>query len=92
MRHLLQLLRNKTRRMKASNIYDIVKHAFLPLAILCLGTFFIQAEDETVMYIVLFFIVLLVGLVNLLRGLFSPKHRRRGKDGHQGHGSNDGAE
>jgi hypothetical protein len=93
MKKLLQTIRNKSLHFTQGSIYPRLKRAFFPLIVYCVGTFFMQEEDETVMYIVLFAIVLIVGLVNLIRGFF-PKNRRHGKKGDpdkdrgpHGHGS-----
>lgn len=61
----------------------IIKQTFF-YGLLFLGaSFFIQSDDKS-MYIVLLVIVVLVGLANLIRGLF-PKNRRHGRDKHGHH-------
>jgi ABC-type nickel/cobalt efflux system permease component RcnA len=62
---------------------NIVKRTLFYFSLFLGGSFFIQSDDKS-MYIVLLVIVVLVGLANLIRGLF-PKNRRHGRDKH-GHG------
>lgn len=58
----------------------IIKRALFYFMLFLGSSFFIQSDDKS-MYIVLLVIVVLVGLANLIRGLF-PKNRRHGRDKH----------
>jgi len=78
------LTHNKSLHARIKKLYHEYKRPLFPLMLFCLGTFFIQAEDdETSMYITLVVIIVVIGLVNLVKWIFPKNHRRRDKDGHK---------
>jgi hypothetical protein len=77
------LTRNKAIYTRFAKLYHRLKRPLFPILLICLATFFIQAEDdETGMYILLVAVIVIVGAANIVKRMFSKKGRQ-GKDGHK---------